>query len=158
MRAPLRRFFEKRLGPRNPEVEDLVQEVFLRLATSREIRPGDALDGYVFRIAVNLLQDHRRRLVRRGTNAHQSFDESVHGGSSEGVTPEREFLGEEAVERLVAALHGLPERTRSVWVLYHFEDLPHVQIARQLGISQSTVEKHMHRANVHLLKYIERFT
>lgn len=157
LRGPLRRFFEKRLGSRNGEIEDLVQEVFLRLAASPEIRPGERLEGYVFRTAVNLLHDYHRRRGRRAAAAHEPYDEVLHGNPPDQATPERELLGEEAVERLVAALHGLTERTRSVWVLYHFEDLPHAEIARQLGMAQSTVEKHMRRANAHLLKYIARF-
>jgi RNA polymerase sigma-70 factor (ECF subfamily) len=157
LRGPLRRFFEKRLGPQNAEIEDLVQEVFLRLAASQEIRPGERLDGYVFQTAMNLLRDRRRRQDHRNAQAHESYDEGQHGGVPDAVTPERAILGQEAVERLIAALYGLPERTRSVWVLYHFEDLPHLEIARRLGISQSTVEKHMSRANAHLLNYIDRF-
>ncbi len=38
-----------------------------------------------------------------------------------------------------------------MFVLYHFEDYPHAEIARQLGIAVSTIEKHMGRANAHLL-------
>jgi RNA polymerase sigma factor (sigma-70 family) len=52
----------------------------------------------------------------------------------------------------------LPERTRAVWVLYHFEDLPHAEIARRLGIAVSTIEKHMGRASTHLLKRLDRST
>jgi RNA polymerase sigma factor (sigma-70 family) len=157
LRRPLRRFFEKRLGSQHAEIEDLVQEVFVRLAASREIRPGDRLDGYVFRTAVNLLHDYRRRRIRRDANAHEPFDEALHGGASDGVTPERKVLGAEAIERLVAALYGLPERTRNVWVLYHFEDMRHAEIASRLGMAQSTVEKHMSRANAHLLRRIDQF-
>jgi RNA polymerase sigma factor (sigma-70 family) len=156
LRGPLRRFFEKRLGSRNEDIEDLVQEVFLRLAASQEIRLGERLEGYVFRTAMNLLLDYRRRLAHRAAQSHEPYDEVLHGSTPGGVTPEREFLGQEAIERLVAALRGLPERTRSVWVLYHIEDLPHAEIARQLGMAQSTVEKHMSRANAHLLKYSDR--
>lgn len=157
LRSPLRRFFEKRLGSRNEEIDDLVQEVFLRLAASQEMRPGERLDGYVFRTAMNLLRDYLRRLAHRAAQAHEPYEEVLHGSVPEGVTPERELLGQEAVERLVAALYGLPERTRNIWVLYHFEDLSHREIAEQLGIAASTIEKHMSRANAHLLKYLDRF-
>jgi RNA polymerase sigma factor (sigma-70 family) len=155
LRVPLRRFFEKRLG-RTAEIEDLVQEVFLRLARNKQLLPGERIDGYVFQIAVNLLRDRHRRLEARDAHAHEPYEEALHGGAAAAVTPEREVLGQEAIERLIAALYGLPERTRSVWVLYHFEDLPHAEIGRCLGMAQSTVEKHISRANAHLLNYVDR--
>ena len=157
LRTPLRRFFEKRLKAAPAEIEDLVQEEFLRLTAAERIRPSEHLDGYVFQTAANLLRDRHRRLVHRNLAGHEPFDEVQHGHVADGVTPERQVLGQEAVERLIAALYGLPERTRNVWVLYHLEDLPHVEIARQLSIAQSTVEKHMSRANAYLLKTLELF-
>jgi RNA polymerase sigma-70 factor (ECF subfamily) len=157
LRAPLRRFFEKRLKAEPAEIDDLVQEVFLRLAAAERIRPDERLDGYVFQTAANLLRDRQRRLVHRNVAGHEPFDEVQHSHVADGLTPERQVLGQEAVERLIAALYGLPERTRNVWVLYHLEDLPHVEIARRLNIAQSTVEKHMSRANALLLSTLEQF-
>jgi RNA polymerase sigma-70 factor (ECF subfamily) len=65
-------------------------------------------------------------------------------------------LGREAVERLIAALHELPETTRIVFTQYHFDNVPQVEVARRMGLSLSTVEKHMARANAHLLKRLRR--
>lgn len=157
LRAPLRRYFEKRLGRRDEEIDDLVQEVFVRLVTGSRLESVRKVEAYLFQTAANLLKDRHRRLTARGVESRESYEELVHGGATETVSPERALLGQEAIERLIAALYGLPERTRSVWVLYHIEDLPHAEIGRQLGMAQSTVEKHMRRANVHLLKYIDRF-
>ena len=157
LRGPLRRFFEKRLGRRDEEIEDLVQEVFARLAAGSRLESVRAPEAYLFQTATNLLRDRMRRLAARDAEAHEPYDETLHGAVAETLTPERQILGQEAIERLIAALYGLPERTRSVWVLYHFEDLPHAEIARRLGMAQSTVEKHMSRANAHLLSYFDRF-
>jgi RNA polymerase sigma factor (sigma-70 family) len=152
LRGPLRRFFEKRIG-RSEEIEDLIQEVFVRLAAGARVEAAHDIEAYLFQTATNLLRDRGRRLAARAAGAHEPYDDMLHGGAAETLSPEREALGAEAIERLIAALYGLPERTRSVWVLYHFEDLPHREIARRLGMAQSTVEKHMSRANSHLLKY-----
>jgi len=50
----------------------------------------------------------------------------------------------------------LPEKTAVIFSLYHFESVPQVEIARRLGMSLSTVEKHMGRANAHLLERLGR--
>jgi RNA polymerase sigma factor (sigma-70 family) len=154
-RTPLVRFFEKRIG-RQAEIEDLVQEVFLRLA-SGQLDSVNQPEAYLFKTAVNLLHDRERRRMARASYAHVPYDEAVHG-SADTLGPERALLGSQAIEQLVAALYELPERTRTVWVLYHFEDLPHAEIARRLGIAVSTIEKHMGRASTHLLKRLDRST
>jgi RNA polymerase sigma factor (sigma-70 family) len=45
---------------------------------------------------------------------------------------------------------------RTVFSLYHFEELSHAEIGEQLGIAVSTVEKNMTRANAHLLTRLGR--
>jgi RNA polymerase sigma-70 factor (ECF subfamily) len=153
-RAPLARFFEHRIG-QQAEVDDLVQEVFLRLAASDRIESVDRPEAYIFRTAANLLIDRKRRLTTHAADAHDSYDEALHGGARETCNPERALLGTQALEQLVAILHELPVRTRTIWVLYHLEDLSHAEIGRRLGITVSTIEKHMSRASARLLKKLD---
>lgn len=153
-RGPLARFFEKRIG-RQSEVDDLVQEVFLHLAGGGKIESIERPEAYLFRTASNVLNDRWRRLSARAAEAHEPYDEAVHGSAQETLGPERALLGAQAMEQLVAALYELPERTRVVWVLYHFEDLPHLEIGKRLGIAVSTIEKHIGRASAHLLKRLD---
>jgi RNA polymerase sigma factor (sigma-70 family) len=150
-RLPLRRFFQRRLR-NSPDPDDLVQEVFLRLV--RQGDPGKIrfLDGYVFQVAANVLRDHARRWSVRADEADyaQLEDAEVEGGFS----PERVLLGKEAIETLISALQELPEKTAAIFALYHFDSVPQVEIARRFGMSLSTVEKHMNRANAHLLERV----
>jgi RNA polymerase sigma factor (sigma-70 family) len=155
-RLALLRFFEKRTGRRAADVEDLVQDVFQRLAGDVNLESVERMEAYLFQTAANLLRDRHRRLTARSADAHEPYEEDVHGEMDGAPGPERAALDEEAIERLVAALYELPERTRAVFALYHFEDLPHAEIARRLGISVSTIEKHMGRANAYLLKKLDR--
>jgi RNA polymerase sigma-70 factor (ECF subfamily) len=147
-RLPLRRFFERRLKA-GADPDDLVQDVFVRLARQGHTEAIQHLDGYVFQIAANVLRDYlRRRAVRAEELNHtQLGDQDLEAGFS----PERVLLGQEAVERLIAALHQLPEKTQAIFALYHFESVSQVHIAQRLGMPLSTVEKHMARANAHLL-------
>lgn len=150
-RGPLRRFFERRLEA-SPDPEDLVQEVFIRLLRQDHIGDVHNLDGYVFQVAANVLRDHAKRWsIRREEANHATLDgDSLEGG----FTPERVLSGQESLERLIAALYELPPRTQAIFTLYHFEGVTQVDIARRLNMPISTVEKHMSRANRHLLAHV----
>ncbi len=153
-RLRLRRYFEKHGVPRD-EVDDLVQDVFLRLATRTHFESPTHLEAYIFRSAANLLHDRHRRQVTRATARHEAYEEDIHGSVFATPGPDRVVHSAQRLERLLAALEELPERTRKVFTLYHLEDLPHRKIAERLGIAVSTIEKHMARANVYLMARVE---
>jgi RNA polymerase sigma factor (sigma-70 family) len=151
LRAPLRRYFMNRHIPPH-EVDDLVQEVFLKLAARGGVDHVERIEPYVFATASNLLRDRRRHMTSHAAESHVPYDESVHGSTRSPLEPDRILLGTQLITRMVEALYELPERTRAVFSLYHFEELTHADIAKRLGIALSTVEKNIARANAHLLK------
>lgn len=153
-RRPLQRYFEKRIG-RQADTEDLVQHVFLRLASGGRIEPTPGVEGYLFKIAANLLRDRQRRLSVRNSGAHEPYEDDMHGAAGDVLGPERLVQNSQLIEQLVAALHELPERTCEVFTLYHLQGLSHAQIASRLGIAVSTIEKHMARAGAYLMKRID---
>lgn len=153
-RRPLQRYFEKRIG-RQADTEDLVQHVFLRLAGGGRVEATPGVEGYLFKIATNLLRDRQRRMAVRNSTVHESYEDEMHGADSDSPGPERLAQSSQLIEQLVAALHELPERTREVFTLYHLHDLSHAQIATRLGIAVSTIEKHMARASAYLLKRVD---
>src|SRR5882757_1753423 len=85
-RTPLVRFFEKRIG-RHSEIEDLVQEVFMRLADGGRVESIEHMEAYLFKTAANLLRDRQRRLTARSSQSHESYEEDVHGSARETHTP-----------------------------------------------------------------------
>jgi RNA polymerase sigma factor (sigma-70 family) len=145
---PVRRFFSRRVRDQ-AAVEDLTQEVFVRLLGRAGVGAIDNIEGYLFHTAANLLRERARRAAARIPEADaESFD------PIEDLSPERILLGREAVALMVEALQELPERVRSVFVLNRFEELPAVEIARRLGVSLSTVEKDMMRAVAFIRKRV----
>jgi RNA polymerase sigma-70 factor (ECF subfamily) len=153
-RRPLQRFFEKRIG-RQADTEDLVQHVFLRLASGGRVEQSASVEGYLFKIANNLLRDRQRRMAVRNSTAHEPYEDDTHGAQLGTPSPERLVQSSQLIEQMIAALHELPERTREAFTLYHLHGLSHAQIASRLGIAVSTLEKHMTRACAHLLKRID---
>ncbi len=146
MSGPLRRFFQRRVRA-SADVDDLLQDVFVRLAR-QDLTAVDNLQGYVFQIAANVLRDRARRDAVRQI---VSQDDGGDWPDDKGFSPERLLLGKDMLEHLIVALTALPARTQVVFSQYHFDGVPQVQIAERLGVSLSTVEKEMARANVSLL-------
>ena len=153
--GPLASFFRKRT--RNAEeVQDLVQQVFLRLAQYGELGDIQNPDGYIFQTAANTLKDHFRHSAVRERFALEQFEET--GKARADFSPERVLQGRESVAQLANALRELPERTRDVLMLRCFEGLKHAEIGRLLGISVRAVEKHMAKALSYLSQALDRET
>ena len=147
LRQSLARYFSRRLRDRS-EIEDLVQEVFARVVARDSSAPIGHLGKYLHQTAASVLADYARRRSSRRSDAHVEFDPDLHGETD--FDPERIVLGREDVAVATAALLSLPERTRTVFVLRRLEGVPARQVAEQLGVSVSAVEKHMVRAVRHL--------
>jgi RNA polymerase sigma-70 factor (ECF subfamily) len=157
LRRPLEQFFKRRIGAHS-DSEDLVQEVFARLLRQPNLAAFERLDGYVFTVAANLLRDRSRKYAAHPPNyvALDPLAESHEPELREEITPERVLIGEDAMNRFLAAIAELPERTRAVLMLHRFEGMEFKAIACQLGISVSAAEKHMSRAMERLSQRLDR--
>ncbi len=116
---------------------------------ARTLPPSPISRGYVFQVAANVLRDRARRASVRSivTRAPEGFDIEDEAGFS----PERILQSREALQIMIAAIYELPDTVRIVFSQYHFDGIAQVEIARRMGLSLSTVEKHMAKANSHLL-------
>lgn len=145
-RDALGRFFRARLGAQ-ADVEDLLQDLYLKVSGSsadQEIRDARA---WLYRLASNLMMD-RLRSGRRAAARDGAWRQISHAiGPSEDIhdAPDAEQVvaGRERLTAVVAALSDLPARTRQVFRLHKFESLSYAEVAARLGISRSSVEKHM---------------
>lgn len=152
----LRGFFANRVR-NQADVDDLVQEVFLQLLKRDDSQPIENVRHYLFRIASNVLCDQGRRMQSRRQDAHDPYDEELHGGATE-ITPARIAIGEQALELVNRALRELPQRTQDVFFLRGIRQRKHEEVARMLGISQRVVHKHMARALKHLSAAVKDHT
>jgi RNA polymerase sigma factor (sigma-70 family) len=123
---------------------DLTQEVYLRLAAAGG---DDAIANpraLLFRIAANLATDHVRVESRRSELMQDAHD--LLWVQADEISPERQVFAREDLARMAAALERLPVRTRHIFYLNRFEGETQRDIALRLGISRTSVEKHMRRA------------
>ncbi len=152
MRPALVAFFRRRC--RNAaEAEDLAQDVVLRaLAHSASLSPSRA-SGYIFQIAVNRWRDRGRRLLSQRTCV--PWDDQSALAVSDSVCPERVVGAQQELVNVIGALQELGQRTREVLMLCRLEQMKHAEIAREMGISVSSVEKHLVRARTHLARHAD---
>lgn len=147
LRKPLIGFFSRRLRSTD-EVADLVQEVFLRLAArSQNSEIGD-LKSYAFKVAASVLVDRSRRHAVRHQSAHVQI-EGEEGIELE-ITTDRIVEARDTLSNVRRALEELPQRTQTIFVLRRIEGLRYREIAERVGLSVSSVEKHMVRAIEHI--------
>jgi RNA polymerase sigma-70 factor (ECF subfamily) len=138
----IRAYFIKRVG--REDSEDLVQEVFLRLQARTISDPVLNQRSYVFQVAAAVLMDDARRKRARAAGAHGELTDRDH--PREEHSPERALLLREQLLLTMAALDGLPHRTRQAFLLVRLDGLSYAAAATHMGISVSGVEKHMMRA------------
>ncbi len=136
------------------DVDDIVQESYLRLwkvRTSTQIRSARAL---LFTVARRLALDVTRRVKH-------SPIEVVERSAELRVTDEAAKVREhvEAGERLALlgeAIGRLPLRCREVFVLHKIKGIPRRETAEMLGLSEKTVETQVMRAMVRCGAYLRR--
>jgi RNA polymerase sigma-70 factor, ECF subfamily len=139
--GPVARLVSQLLGPR-VEVEDLCQEVFVRVLRARDrYRPTYAFSTWMYRIALNVARDFRRRQQSRPHMVSASLDVP----SSSLSTIEVLARGEEA-ETVSAALGALPDELREILVLKHFGQLSSGEIALITNLPPSTVKSRLQAA------------
>jgi RNA polymerase sigma factor (sigma-70 family) len=154
-RRPLMSYFRRRVGD-HAEAEDLTQQVFMRLLAAGDFDQVEQVEGYVFTVAANLMKDRGRRAARRGDRAMalpnlDLITELTHE-AVEDRSPERVLLGRESLADVLRTLDALGERTRDIYILFRLENMKQREIAALLGIGQSTVEKHVVKATLHLAR------
>jgi RNA polymerase sigma-70 factor (ECF subfamily) len=139
-----------RLVGSRTEAEDLLQEVFVRLVkTIGKYRHDGRFDGWLFRIATNLVRDRVRRSRSRpaGGDAEVLRDLAADGPASDPAARVR--LAEER-DRLQWALEQLSPAEREVVMLRHFTELSFKEIAEMMGTPVGTALARAHRGLAHL--------
>ncbi len=144
-RRDLERMLRARV--RDPHLAaDLTQDIFVRLrritaplTNRREARL------YLFRMARNLATDHQKTEDLRSEILKGAV------GLFEGaqVSPEDQSLAREQMRVVDSALDELPKHCRDVLYMSRILGMSHGEIAAELGVSKSLVEKYVVRAMLH---------
>jgi RNA polymerase sigma-70 factor (ECF subfamily) len=117
-----------RLTLRHDAAEDLLQEMFCKLAQSDGFRRADNGLAYAYRAATNLALDWRRANKRNpiiGSNC-ESSESSI-------SAPLADLVRREQLEQTLNAISQLPKSGREIVVLRYLEQRSYEAIAEQLG-------------------------
>lgn len=139
-RAALQKYLRKFTAGAE-DVEDLVQEAYVRVCA---LPPGQVVDSpraLLFRIAHNLAVDRVRQKVTRATDDVADFEPL--NVFSEEAEPDEQVDLRRRFESFCTAVDSLPPLCRRVFVLRKVYQLSHAEIAQVLGLSHSTIEKHV---------------
>ena len=138
-----------RLLGSHEHVEDLAQQVFLRLYRAMAGFRGEALlTTYLYRITVNVALDERKRRQREEYPLASITDDETRWEDRlrhDDPGPEQQVLERETHALLERSLQRLSPIERTVLVLYHQEEQSYQQIAESLRLPIGTVRTHLHR-------------
>lgn len=141
------------------DVEDVIQEVFLRVFKSVKRFKGDsAFSTWLYRIAVNVCKDFLKRYSKRSETIVDFEDEEI---------PFQEPVSEENIEQKIASeyemesfeeiLGKLSEEDRLFITLRDIENLDYEEISGIVGKPLGTVKSRIHYARKKLRNLLQKY-
>lgn len=134
----------RRSGLMAEDAADVSQEAFARLCSYAGWREIASAEGFLWRVARNLLVDRSRVPRLRVAEAVRADTVPSLEASVEDTLAIRQ-----EIDILRVALAELPPVCQAVFVAHRFDEKSYREIAAEFGISISMVEKHMMRALAH---------
>ena len=126
--------------------EDIIQDVFISFYQKQKQYRGDAsLRTYLVKMTVNKSHDYLRSWTHKRINLFEMVT-----GKSTNHTPEQAMVEKIEKQELVKALFKLSVTYREVLILYYFEEMSTVEIAKLLDCPEATVRTRLQRARKQL--------
>jgi RNA polymerase sigma-70 factor (ECF subfamily) len=141
-----------RMVPDRTQVDDLAQDVFLKVHRGLPYFRGDArLSTWIYRIVQNVCSEARGRHtpdvpLDDGREARRPIEQ----GASDGA-----FADLELRDRLNKALAQLPEHYRFLVAAHYLDGVQYEALAETLGVPLGTVKTHLYRAKRRLRELLD---
>lgn len=120
------------------EIEDLRQEVFIRIfQTAHRMRP-DPVRPYIILTTKNLVIDKLRH--KRLVPMEVVCDLEAYAIADDQPTPEQHIIAQQELSRIQIALNALPTRCREIVVMRKIHGVSQREIAKRMGIKEQTVQ------------------
>jgi len=131
-----------RVVPDRAVVEDILQDVFLRLWQGLADLPAiESYRAYLTRMGLNAAMRYQQRSQRQ-----VAWDDASPATAPVAPDPLADLHAAETADAVQAALAQLPPQCRVVFELSRYEEMSYQQIAEALEISPKTVENQMGKA------------
>ncbi len=147
--------FLKRFLNRHDLIEDVFQETFLQLFTSRDsFDSSRPLQPWLFTIAANKAKDALRKQRRTaaipiGTiseSEEMSFDDVLNALTFDSTRPYEKLEKSEIASQVREIIANMPDNLREILILAYFNKFSYKQMAQILSIPMGTVKSRLHTA------------
>lgn len=123
------------------EAEDIVQNTFMMLWTTRENLPDETvMDAWLYASVKNACLNYYKHLKVEDAHREKLTEALIYAATSEYEDDS------ELMEKLRQCLQRLPEQQRRVLELKMFKGMNYKEIAEELGLTEFTVQTHVKRA------------
>ncbi len=144
----------QRLGVRDADLDDVLQEVFVVVHQRLHTFDGTAkMTTWLFGICLRVVSAYRRRGFRRNET---SVAEPPEPSDRTSASPEQDLATAESRRRLEALLDELDLEKRAVFVMFEVDEMPCEEIAQILGVPVGTVYSRLHGARKAFQKALAR--
>jgi RNA polymerase sigma-70 factor (ECF subfamily) len=128
--------------------DDLLQELWMKVAAMPVDADVTDPTSYLFRMAHNLMLDRHRAGRRRADRDHQyhAISDLTGAGHDPSPSPDRALIAKQQLAEVDRVLKSLGERTDYIFRRHRVDEVPQREIASELGITLSAVEKHLQKA------------
>lgn len=126
------------------EIEDIVQETYVRICQMDKREPVEQPKSFLMKTARNLAYDHLKKAETRladGVETELDFDVDVENLVNDQVFDS--VASNEEFSLFCKAIRQLPVQCRRVFVLKKVYGYSQKEIAKEMNLSESTVEKHV---------------
>lgn len=137
--------------------EDAAQEAVLTVARKiNTLENVELFDAWLYRIVYNVCMDEKRRKKKFATeNGDMETAMATISDEDVSIQPENKMEDDVERERIMAAINELPERYRVCMLLYYYEDMSYLEIAKTLQVSEQVVANTLNRAKAKLRHILE---
>ena len=141
-------FLTRRMKSRE-DAEDIAQAAYLRLYTLDDVDQLSNAKAFLFQVAANMSIDQIRREVLHKNYIDKETSKvtrdlsAMANVSPEAISLERELEAKETLRLVHSTLKDLPQNARQAFILSRNKGWTYTQIAKQMGVSVSSVEKYI---------------
>lgn len=144
-----------RIVQQNGDVEDICQEVFIKVFQKiRKFRGESRLSTWIATIAYNTSISHVRKLQRRGEISYDENPVIVEREKDTSINPDS-IEKKEIKKYLLGVIETLPVNYRTVLTLYHLEEFSYREIEQITKMPEGTIKSYLSRARKMLKEKLE---
>ena len=142
------------------DIEDIIQDVFSRLARQKDLNARHHMEArqnraYIFTMANNLIVDMERRKAVRSQYCVENQQNPA--GKVYELSPDVVVVAQEQLSTVKEAIKGLKPTWRTAFVLSRFKHMSYKEISAVMGVTERQVEAFVARAVVKLKASLEPF-